>query len=116
MKINSFEEILSWQKWQFIAIEIYKDFQNIKDFSFRDQIQRAVISISNNIAEWFERQSNKEFRQFLYIAKWSCWEFRSMLYLAKNLNYLNTENFDKYYSLSIEISKLLSALITSISK
>lgn len=55
----------------------YKD--DFRDFSFRDQLLRACLSISNNIAEWFERESNNELRRFLYIAKWSSWEVRSML-------------------------------------
>jgi len=64
-----FEEILSRQKAQELTLNLYIIFRKIKDFSFRDQIQRAAVSISNNIAEGFERRSNNEFRYFLYIAK-----------------------------------------------
>lgn len=116
MKINSFEDILSWQKWQNIARKTYEVFNNIKDFGFKDQIQRASVSISSNIAEWFERQSNKELRQFLFIAKWSCWEYRSLLYLAKDLGYINDNSHKELCDLSVEVSKLLSAFITHLSK
>lgn len=68
----------------------------------------------NNIAEGFERKSNKEFRQFLFIAKGSCGEVRSMLYLAKDLNKIDNTRFNELYSLSIEISKLLSGLIKTL--
>ena len=65
MKIERFEDIIAWQKAKQLTILIYKDFGNSKDFGFKDQIQRASVSIMNNIAEGFERRSNKEFRQFL---------------------------------------------------
>jgi four helix bundle protein len=68
----------------------------------------------NNIAEGFERSSNAEFRQFLYIAKGSCGEVRSMLYLAKELNYLSESEFNSLLNNLLEISKALSGLIKSL--
>ncbi len=114
MKIEKFEDIISWQKGKSLAILIYKSFKSNKDFSFRDQIQRATISISNNIAEGYERQSNKEFSKYLYIAKGSCAEVRSMLYIALELKYVSKEDFDKLYTLSAEISKIISGLIKTL--
>ena len=114
MKIIKFEDILSWQKANKLALNTYSIFNLNKDYWFRDQIQRCCVSISNNIAEGFERKSNNEFKRFLYIAKWSCWEFRSMLYLAKDLEYLNNKQFSTFYNEAIEISKLLWWLIKSI--
>lgn len=96
-KFKKFEEIKCWQRSRKLSVYIYKEFQNNKDFSFKDQIQRASISISNNIAEGFERKGNKEFRRFLFIAKGSCGELRSMLYSALDLNYINKEKFNFFY-------------------
>jgi len=114
MKINRFEEIVAWQKSGNLVMEIYKEFENCKDFSFRDQIRRASISIMNNIAEGFERRTNKELRNFLFIAKGSCGEVRSMLYLAIKLGYISEDKFKKFYNLSLEISKMLSGLIKAL--
>lgn len=114
MKINGFEDIISWQKSQSLAEEIYKLFKNSKDYGFKDQIQRAVISISNNIAEGFERKSNNEFKQFLFIAKGSCAEVRSMSNLALSCRYISEEDFTSIQIKSVEVSKLLSGLIKTL--
>ncbi|MBP8041446.1 MAG: four helix bundle protein [Bacteroidales bacterium] len=114
MRIERFEDIISWQKAKKMAIMVYETFERSKDYAFRDQIQRASVSIMNNIAEGFERKTNNEFRQFLYIAKGSCGEVRSMLILSKDLNKLKNDDFEKLYMLSVEISKLLSGLIKTL--
>ncbi len=111
MQIEKFEDIYSWQKSKDLTLNIYNKFKNCRDFCFRDQLQRASVSIMNNIAEGFEKRTNKEFIFFLFIAKGSSGEVRSMLYLAFELNYITKEEFDNYYALSVEISKLLSGLI-----
>ncbi|KJS07008.1 MAG: 30S ribosomal protein S23 [Flavobacteriales bacterium BRH_c54] len=114
MKIDRFEDIIAWQKAKQLSILIYRDFAGSKDFGFKDQIQRAAVSVMNNIAEGFERKSNNEFKYFLYIAKGSCGEVRSMLYLAKELNTISKESFDEKYQLAEEISKVLSGLIKTL--
>ena len=114
MKIDKFEDILAWQKAGRLTIEIFDVFRNNRDFSFRDQIQRAVVSIMNNIAEGFERKSNKEFKYFLFVSKGSCGEVRSMLYIALKLNHISEQQFQKFHKLSIEISKMLSGLIKTL--
>ncbi len=111
MKFNSFEEILAYQKSEQLALKIYTLLRDCNDFGFKNQIQRAVVSISNNIAEGFERKGNKEFRQFLFIAKGSCGEVRSMLRLSLKLNYVSEGNFNVLHNLSVEVSKMLSGLI-----
>lgn len=114
MKIEKFEDIIAWQKSKELTIDIYRILKNNRDFGFRDQIQRASVSIMNNIAEGFERQSNKEFRQFLFIAKGSCGEVRSMLDLALELKYMTKDDFKILHNLSLEISKLLSGFIKTL--
>jgi len=114
MGIEKFEDIIAWQKAKEMAILIYNNFNESKDFGFKNQIQRAGVSVMNNIAEGFERKTNNEFKQFLYIAKGSCGEVRSMLYLVKELNSIPESIFNKLYSLAEEISKILSGLIKTL--
>ena len=114
MRIEKFEDILSWQKGRELTLSIYRTFENSSDFGYKTQIERASVSIMNNIAEGFERKSNKEFKYFLFVAKGSCGEVRSMLYLAQDLGKIDKEKFNVLYELSIEISKLLSGLIKTL--
>jgi len=114
MKIEKFEDILSWQKAKELTLIVYSEFADCRDFGFKDQIQRASVSVMNNIAEGFERKSNNEFKHFLFIAKGSCGEVRSMLYLANELKYLSTETSNKLFQLCLEISKLISGLIKTL--
>jgi len=115
MKIEKFEDIISWQKSKKLTMEIYKKFNNLSDFAFRDQIERASVSVMNNIAEGFERKSHKDFEKFLFIAKGSCGEVRSLLSLALELNYIDKIEYEKLYFDATEVSKLLSGLIKSLS-
>ncbi len=111
MTIEKFEDIISWQKGKELTVLAYRLFKNNRDYSYKDQILRAVVSICNNIAEGFERRSNKEFQQFLFIAKGSCAEVRSMLYVGLELGYVTQSDFKIAYNLSLEVSKLISGLI-----
>ena len=112
--VKRFEDLIAWQKGQDFSSQIYLHFRDIKDYAFKDQICRASVSISNNIAEGFERRSNKEFKNFLFIAKGSCGEVRSMLALALDLGYISQSDYVKYYDQAIEISKMLSGLIKTL--
>ena len=114
MKIERFEDIIAWQKSKELTLLIYKLLEKHNDFGYKNQIQRAAVSVMNNIAKGYERQTNKEFRQFLYISKGSCGEVRSMLYLAKELDIINTQEFNESFKLSEEISKILSGLIKTL--
>ena len=109
-----FEEIKAWQKALELTKAVYELFGDSRDFGFNDQIQRASVSIMNNIAEGFERRSNKEFVYFLYISKGSCGEVRSMLTLGLELKKINEEDYRILYKQSEEISKMLSGLIATI--
>lgn len=111
---KSFEEITSWQKSRLFNRRIYEITENIsfkRDFDLVRQIRRASISISSNIAEGFERNTDKEFMYFLYVAKASAGEVRSQLYLALDLKYISQIEFDELYINVSDISKLISGFI-----
>ncbi len=114
MTFNCFEEIIAWQKARDLALAVYLTFEESRDFGFRDQVLRAAISISSNIAEGFERQTNKEFRYFLYIAKGSCAELRSLLYLAVELGKTLPDDSQNHIKDATEVSKILSGLIKTL--
>jgi len=105
-KIEKFEDLKIWQEGVEIAIEIYSLFKAVRDFGFRDQIQRSAISIPSNISEGFDRQSNNEFIRFLKIAKGSCAELRTQLLIAIKIALIKEEN-----ETLIERTKNLSAMI-----
>lgn len=95
-KFSSFEDINSWQKARALNKRIYLITEEVafkRDFDLARQIRRSSVSISSNIAEGFERNTDKEFIHFLYIAKGSAGEVRSQLYLALDLNYISAEVF-----------------------
>jgi len=106
-----FEDIIVWQKAKVLVLEIYRSFASLKDYGFRDQVQRAAVSIMNNIAEGYERQGDKEFAKFLYIAKGSCGEVRSMLHLALDLGYIDQPRRNDLQNQTIEISRMLGGFI-----
>ena len=113
-KFKSFEEINSWQKSRIFNKKIYLITENSnfkKDFDFIRQIRRASISISSNIAEGFERNTDKEFIYFLYVSKASAGEVRSQLYLAFDLEYITKQEFEELLESVSEISRLLSGFI-----
>ena len=110
-----FEDLWIWQQARILVKEIYKDFSQkglgSKDFGFKDQIQRAGISIMNNIAEGFERNTDTEFARFLDIAKGACGEVRSMYYSAEDLTYVDHQITEARRSRTKQISSGISALI-----
>lgn len=112
--IQKFEQIEAWQKARELTILIYKlsaasPFS--KDFALRDQIRRAAISVMSNIAEGFERGGNKEFVQFLSIAKGSLGELRSQLCLALDQLYLDRISFEQADSLATQTGKLIGGFM-----
>jgi four helix bundle protein len=113
-KIKTFEDLEVWQNASNIAIEVYK-ISSIgklsKDYGLKDQIQRASISISNNISEGFEYDNNKDFIKYLRFAKGSAGEVRSMKNFLYKIDYVNKETYKKFYEELISISKQLKGFI-----
>jgi len=119
MNIVKFEDLEIWKS----ALLVTKDVYDItsqgkfsKDFGLRDQIRRAVVSISSNIVEGFEKRNNNEFRRFLMISKGSAGEVRNQLYIALSINYINKLEFDKINSQLLELSKRMGAFISYLTK
>jgi four helix bundle protein len=113
-KIDTFEDLHAWQESRELVKIVYgitrsSDFS--RDFGLRDQIQRAAISVMSNIAEGFERGSNKEFIQFLYIAKGSAGEVRSQLYAALDLGYIDKATFETATNQVVDLSRRIAAFI-----
>jgi four helix bundle protein len=113
--INSFEGLNIWKQAQELGAMVYRlcdTNQKIsKDFSFKDQIKRAVLSISNNIAEGFEYNNNADFHRFLRIAKGSCGEVRNCLLFSIKIEYTKLDEVEKEIELSISLSKQIGQLM-----
>ena len=112
--IKRFEDIESWQLARRLTKEIYtvskrNGFE--KDFGLQNQIRRASVSILSNIAEGFERNGNKEFLQFLSVAKGSAGEVRAQLYVALDQEYIDQQTFDSLVTLTENISKKINGLM-----
>lgn len=108
-----------WKLAKDLAVKIYqitKQDQFRRDYGLVDQIRRASISISSNIAEGCERGSRREFAQFLYIAKGSLGEVRSQLLVSLELGYVNEENSRRLIQQTYDLSKQLGAFISSLKK
>ena len=118
-KIEEFEDLIAWQKARELTREIYRVTRQgafAKDYGLSGQIQRAVVSIMSNIAEGFERGNPREFHQFLSIAKASCAEVRSQLYVALDTGYLDDANFQELMRLAKQTGKVIGGLRVSVER
>jgi four helix bundle protein len=114
MPIRRFEELESWRVARTLANLVYeltKQDSFRKDFGRVDPMRRAAVSIMNNIAEGYERGSNKDFAKFRFIARGSAGEVRSMLYLANDQEYLSREQFEDALGLAVRGSELCWGMI-----
>ena len=112
-KIEKFEDLVAWQKSRELTKQIYRVTEKesfAKDFGLKNQIQRASVSIMSNIAEGFDRFRPNEFHQFLSIAKGSCAEVRSQLYVAFDIGYLQGDEFRNLKLLTEEVGKIINGL------
>lgn len=114
MKIKKFEDLESWKKARSLTNKIYEataagSFS--RDFGLKDKIRRASISILSNIAEGFERGGDKEFLQFPAVAKGSCGEVRSQLYIAVDQGYLTPDLSASLLNHAVEIGRMIAGLM-----
>ncbi len=107
--VEKFEDLIAWQRARELTKEIYKAFKPINDHGFKDQIQRAAVSVISNISEGFESGTREEFVNYLYIAKASAGEVRAQLYVANDIGYLNIETFKYLNNLVQECSRLIQS-------
>ena len=117
--IERYEDIQGWQRARELTKFIYaitKQEAFARDFSLKDQIRRAAVSVMSNIAEGFERGGRAEFIQFLSIAKSSAAEVQSQLYVALDQEYITPEQFDKGYRLCDETMRLIGGFIAYLRK
>lgn len=118
-KVERFEDLIAWQKARQLTAEIYRITalgEFAKDFGLRDQIRRAAVSVMSNIAEGFDRGSRGEFHQFLVVAKASCAEVRSQLYVAQDVRYIDQEAFNNLNSSTDELLRILGGLRAAVQK
>jgi len=116
-KAERFEDLIAWQKARELTRMIYtvtKQGVFAQDRALCNQIQRATVSVMSNIAEGFERGNKGDFHRFLLIAKASCGEVRSQLYVALDVGYLDQSQFNLLARQSCEVSKILGGLATSV--
>jgi four helix bundle protein len=114
MAMKQFEDLEVWKEARRLTRVIYqltKGEKFSKDYSLRDQIRRAAVSIMSNISEGFKRGGNKEFIQFLYIARGSCGEVRSQLYVALDQGYIGQDAFDSIMNSSRRLSVMTSNFV-----
>jgi four helix bundle protein len=118
-KVERFEDLIAWQKARELTAEIYRvtnQGEFARDFGLRNQIRDASVSIMSNIAEGFERFKPKEFHYFLSVAKSSCGEVRSQLYVAFDANYLEKSKFEDLKAKAEEVSRITNGLRASVEK
>jgi len=119
MRVIKFEDLKIWQ----LALKITKEIYDVtsktefsRDFSLKDQIRRAIISVSSNIVEGFEKNNNNEFIRFLKIAKGSIGEVRNQLYIALAVNYIKKEEFENLNNELIELANQVGRFISYLQK
>ena len=119
MGVTRFEDLIGWQKSRKL-FKLTHDLTSkppiLKDFALRDQMRRASLSVMSNIAEGFDKGGDKEFVQFLFHAKGSCAELRSQFHAARDIGYVNQDEYTRLSALAEETSKVLQGLIKAIKK
>ena len=119
MRVEKFEDLVAWQKARELTKQIYeltKQGSFSKDYGLCYQIRRAAVSVMSNLAEGFDRGSSSEFHQYIVIAKASCAEVRSQLYVAHDVGYITQNQFEHTSRLAEEVSRIIGGLKTAVRK
>src|SRR5215212_4278067 len=116
MAFQSFEDLEVWQRGCLLAVDVFKTFAKCRNFTMQDQVQRAALSVPSNVAEGYERNSNKEFTRFLKIAKGSCGELRTQLYISRKLDFIDKPDLDRLIGESKQVSPMLHGLSRAVAK
>jgi four helix bundle protein len=117
--VKRFEDLIAWQKARLLTKAIYTETKQgpfARDYGLRDQIRRAAVSIMANVAEGFEKGTSAEFHNFLRIAKGSCAEVRSQLYVAYDVEYLTEERFAQLLAQAEEVARVLGGLRAAVER
>lgn len=112
--MGSFEDLEVWKRSCRLCVEIYKTLETCKEFGFRDQATRSALSIPSNIAEGYERNTPKEYTRFLKIAKGSCGELRTQLYIGIELGLFERAKGVSYAQEVMELAKMLQGIIQKV--
>ena len=118
-RVERFEDLFAWQNARVLTRKIYMITRRgafAKDFGLRNQIQRAAVSVMSNIAEGFDRSSSADYHRFLVMAKASCAEVRSQLYIALDIGYITQKEFSELMQLTVETGKITGGLAAAIAK
>lgn len=116
-KINSYKDLIVWQKAVDLVVEIYRlteNFPKAETYGITSQMRRSAVSIPSNIAEGRRRGSRKDFRQFLIISYGSGAELETQIEIVKKLPFGESVDFKKADSLLLEVMKMLNKMITNL--
>ncbi len=108
---QTFEQLAVWRRAARLSSDLYRGLKDLRDWGFRDQITRAGLSIPSNIAEGYERETNKDFLKFLHYAKGSAGELRTQIYIGIDIGYIDKPTGHQWLTEAKQISKMLAALI-----
>ena len=117
--ISKFEDIEAWRKGRELTRLVYRLSARgnfARDFALRDQMRRAAVSVLSNIGEGFERGGDKEFRQFLALAKGSTGELKAQLYVALDAGFLSQAEFDEAYAIATDTGRLIAGFMRYLGK
>jgi four helix bundle protein len=114
--MESFEELEVWKRSSRLCVSLYRELAASRHWGFRDQITRAALSVPSNIAEGYERNSRKEYVQFLRIAKGSCGEVRTQLLIAIEADLVDKTIAARLAQEAMEIGRMLGAMISRLAR